>query len=217
MENCKIFKEKIRIKKNKINLNANYNVNINRENNLNVSFGLLNIRSLTSKIDSVYELIHDELDIFVLTESWHGSSSDISLRLAMPPGYSFVDYVRPHDPYHGGLVVFFRSCFKHLLIELPQVKTFEVIALIMYIDRADVILLAIYRPGSSPVCPLFFKELTSVLEHVTILGSYILLAGDFNVHIENLMTLIRFRCLMFLTCFKFSIELMSLHMYLVVL
>jgi len=35
----------------------------------------------------------------ILTELWHGSADDISLRLAMPSGFSFVDYVRPHDPF----------------------------------------------------------------------------------------------------------------------
>ena len=147
--------------------------------------GLLNVRSMISKVDKIYEIISDGLDILVLTESWHGSSDDISLRLGMPSGYSFVDYVRPHDPFHGGIVIYFRSTFKYVQIELPLLKTFEIIALKLFINKANIILLAIYRPGSAPVCSLFFQELVLVLEHVSTLSTYLLLAGDFNVHVER--------------------------------
>ena len=42
----------------------------NRNNN--ISLGLLNIRSLSSKVDKVFEIMNNGLDIFVITESWHG-------------------------------------------------------------------------------------------------------------------------------------------------
>ena len=105
--------------------------------------------------------------------------------MAMPPGYMYVDYVRPHEPFRGGLVVYFRSSYKYTKFEIPTLKTFEIIALRLFINKVNIILLAIYRPGSAPVSPMFFEELISVLEHVFILGTYILLAGDFNVHVER--------------------------------
>ncbi|ESO00507.1 hypothetical protein HELRODRAFT_175948 [Helobdella robusta] len=43
----------------------------------------------------------DGLDIFVVTESWHGSSKNPSIALSTPPGYRFVDCVRDHDLLHG--------------------------------------------------------------------------------------------------------------------
>ena len=148
-------------------------------------FGLLNIRSMTSKFNFVYELIMQELDIFVLTETWHGSSDDICLRLAMPPGYDYVDFLRPHDPYHGGLVIYFRSQFKCIKLELPLLKTFEAIAIKFVINRVEIVLLAIYRPGSVLISSLFFHELTLVLEQLSTLAPFVMLAGDFNVHVEK--------------------------------
>ena len=55
----------------------------------------------------------------------------------------------------------------------------------MNVYNRKVALLAIYRPGSSPPTPLFFKELLSVLEHVSSIAPDILLSGDFNIHVER--------------------------------
>ncbi|ESN99139.1 hypothetical protein HELRODRAFT_162634 [Helobdella robusta] len=65
-----------------------------------IKLGLLNIRSIGSKYNIIYDLISDGLDIFVVTESWHGSSENPSIALSTPPGYRFVDCVRDHDPLH---------------------------------------------------------------------------------------------------------------------
>ncbi|ESO09160.1 hypothetical protein HELRODRAFT_169105 [Helobdella robusta] len=67
-----------------------------------VVLGVLNIRSIITKFSSIYGLIHEGLDIFILTESWRGSADNISIGLSMPPGYQFVDRLRSHDPHHGG-------------------------------------------------------------------------------------------------------------------
>ncbi|ESO12238.1 hypothetical protein HELRODRAFT_158709 [Helobdella robusta] len=135
---------------------------------------VLNIRSIITKFSSIYGLIHEGLDIFVLTESWHGSADNISIGLSMPPGYQFVDRLRSHDPHHGGLIIFFRSIFRYKKITLPLVTAFEVLAVKLKINELDYILLAIYRPGSERLTTSFFDELISVLECVTIISSRIL-------------------------------------------
>ena len=50
---------------------------------------------------------------------------DISLRLAAPTDYSFVEKVRESDPGHGGIVIYYRSCYKCVRINIPQLVTFE--------------------------------------------------------------------------------------------
>ncbi|ESN93048.1 hypothetical protein HELRODRAFT_165205 [Helobdella robusta] len=45
----------------------------------NVLLGMLNIRSINSNSDKVYEMIQDGLDILVLVETWHGSTENIDL------------------------------------------------------------------------------------------------------------------------------------------
>lgn len=151
----------------------------------NVMLGLLNARSISSKVDSVHGLIYDGLDILVLTETWHGLVGNISVSLAMPPGYRFVDYIRQHDPGHGGLIIYFRKEYKYKKLILPLFVTFEVVAVRLTVNGTTFILIAIYRPGSVQLTVSFYQELVSVLEYVTILDSNILLMGDFNVHVEK--------------------------------
>ncbi|ESN92926.1 hypothetical protein HELRODRAFT_165062 [Helobdella robusta] len=74
-----------------------------------VVLGVLNIKSIITKFSSIYGLIHEGLDIFVLTESWHGLADNISIGLSMPPGYQFVDRLRSHVPHHGECVAIISS------------------------------------------------------------------------------------------------------------
>jgi len=180
MEDCQISSSK----KNSVNLDLvnNGNVNINR---FDMLLGLLNIRSILSKSDTIYEILLDGLDFLVLVETWHGSSDNLSIKLAMPPGYHYIDSLRPHDPYHGGLIIFFRSYFKYKRIDLPLFISFEAMAVKFFINGKDCVMLALYRPGSVQPNAMFFTELVSVLEHISLLSSRILLAGDFNVHVER--------------------------------
>ncbi|ESN94275.1 hypothetical protein HELRODRAFT_164083 [Helobdella robusta] len=124
-------------------------------------------------------------DICVLTETWHGSSDDISVKLAMPYGFSFMDYLRPHDPNHGGIIVYFKNVFKVKKIELPVVNSFESLAIKFRCGKKTILLLAVYRPGSVPITPAFFDELTSLLEQISLLADYVILTGDLNVHLEK--------------------------------
>ncbi|ESO04703.1 hypothetical protein HELRODRAFT_172376 [Helobdella robusta] len=103
----------------------------------------------------------------------------------MPPGFSFLHVLRPHDPYHGGLIVFFKKMFKARKIEVPVFQTFEAIIVEFFFERRKVFVFGIYRPGSKLVTSLFFGELTSVLEHLFALGDGLIVAGDFNIHIER--------------------------------
>ncbi|ESN90912.1 hypothetical protein HELRODRAFT_182503 [Helobdella robusta] len=157
----------------------------NSNSNENFNLGLLNVRSIARNVDGIYGLICDGLDVLVLTETWHGLPGNNSVSAAMPPGYCYVDFVRQHDPGHGGLVIYFRKEFGCRKINLPSFVTFEVVAIRLVINKNQFILLGVYRPGSAQITVLFFDELVSVLEHITMLNANILLMGDFNVHIER--------------------------------
>ena len=60
-----------------------------------------------------------------LTETWHRSDDDISLRLAAPSSYSAVDAVRKSDPNHGGIVVIHSSRYRCVRVPLPDFTSFE--------------------------------------------------------------------------------------------
>ena len=151
-----------------------------------VTMGLLNIHSIISKYNKIYELIHEGLDILVLVETWHRSHDDFSVQWAMPPGFTFVDAVRKNDPYHGGIIIYLRSVFRFKQVNLPALVNFEAIALRLFFNNNDCIMLAVYRPGSAQITSSFFAELTLVLENLSLLSSNIILAGDFNVRIDRI-------------------------------
>ena len=99
--------------------NVNNNVNKPSATDLDCSaqtslkVGWLNVQSLSNKTSAVLELIDDKhLDVLVLTETWHRSSDDISLRLAAPADFTAVDVVRTSDPAHGGVVFLHRKRHK---------------------------------------------------------------------------------------------------------
>ena len=56
------------------------------------------------------EMIADrQLDVAVLSETWHRSKGDLLVRLVTPPRYTAVDAIRPSDPNHSGLAIIMRD------------------------------------------------------------------------------------------------------------
>ena len=54
--------------------------------------GLLNAQSINNKSLLICDLISDNLfDVMVLTETWHMSCSDVTLRRAVPTDYGLLD------------------------------------------------------------------------------------------------------------------------------
>jgi len=160
-----------------------YDKNVNDYNN--IKLGLLNTRSLAPNVDGIHGLLSDGLDILLLTETWHGSSDNVVVGLAHPPEFNFKDKVRLNDPFHGGLIVFYKNKFKCQNIPLSPLQSFEAMSFVLALGVRKIVFLLIYRPGSAPITNVFFQELSSVLEHITLLGSDVVVAGDFNIHIEK--------------------------------
>jgi len=89
-----------------------------------------------------------QLDMAVLSETWHRSTGDVLVRLATPPHYTAVDAVRP-DPNHGGLAIITHDDFTRSRIQLPHVTTFERLAMRVTIDVSTLVVISVYRPGST--------------------------------------------------------------------
>jgi exonuclease III len=151
-----------------------------------LSLGSQNVQSLTKKTVAVRDLVEDrDLDIVILTETWHHTSDDISLQLATPNGYIVHDAARSTDPGHGGIAVLHRRRFRVKRIALPELITFECLCLRLSADGTYFILLSVYRPGSARATALFFDELTTVLESLVVQSCSVIIGGDFSIHIED--------------------------------
>ncbi|ESO04342.1 hypothetical protein HELRODRAFT_172705 [Helobdella robusta] len=160
-------------------------VDRNRDNTM-MKLGLLNVRSLSNKSVVIYDaLLHNKIDVMVLTETWHRASNDDSVKSALPPGYGYDDAVREFDPAHGGLIVMVKDVYSLRRLDIPKLTSFECLCVQISMANTPVILMAIYRPGSKGADKLFFDELGHVVEGLIVNNVPLLIAGDFNIHLED--------------------------------
>ena len=165
--------------------------------NSDLSIGCVNARSIAGKSAVLCKVAADyDLDVLVITETWHESISSVSLKRATPAGFKFIECARPimstmnvHDAgfqNHGGLAFFCRQDFqlKKKLLDV-QATTFEYLCCMMNVKQSSFLLLGVYRPGSQSVSSLFFDELVSLLEQISLFKCPIVVCGDFNIHVDD--------------------------------
>ena len=120
-----------------------------------VSFALLNAQSVNNKSMLISSAIaEEEYDDFLITETWHSTSGDVTLRRCTPPGYSCIDAARPavtsgSTCNYGGVAAIITDRLSTRVIPLPvTVTTFESVCFSLHGAGSTVVVLLIYRPGS---------------------------------------------------------------------
>src|SRR6218665_4007367 len=150
-----------------------------------------NIHPLVKKYLAVADTIFaNNIDLLVVTESWHRSLADAAIRRSSPPGFNFIDRPRPgalDDPPGGGLVIYHRDTLsaKRISISSPP-TTFEALAVTVSTCRGPLVVLAVYRPGSSQPTRAFFDEFAIILEQFALYNSQIIVTGDLNLPLKDL-------------------------------
>ena len=155
-----------------------------------ISFGLLNVRSLHRKVDDVLSLFHDRsLDVLLLTETWHDSDSVCTNRLRSS-GFIVTDRPRPRfncdtlSTNHGGVLIMSTARVHQARLHLhSNHETFETVCVRLSSGRSSCVIILIYRTGA--VTPLFFDELSTTLSQLSSYSCPLIVAGDFNIHIER--------------------------------
>ena len=156
-----------------------------------VKFGLLNAHSVGNSSTAIATTIDEgQFDVFLLTETWHTTSQDTALRRCVPSGYVCLDVPRPTTSIdkqnYGGVAAIISDTRDYRRVSMPfEPKTFEMVAFTVGSLDATVAVLLIYRPGSKHVSTAFFKELEACLEVFALYKCQIVVAGDFNVHVEK--------------------------------
>ena len=87
------------------------------------------------------------LDVVAITETWHRSADDVSLRRATPNGYSVVGAPRSTGE-GGGVDVIYRSFYMCAVIETPRATTFESVRVKLTTAGGAFIMLTVYRRRS---------------------------------------------------------------------
>jgi len=150
-----------------------------------LAVGWLNVQSLRNKTDTVrLSITERSLDVLAMTETWHVSSDDACLRLATPEGYAVVDAART-SRHGGGVAVVYRKHLRCSIVPVPVSSTFEAVCAKLTTATGSIVILNLYRPGSSKPAALFFEELSAVLETLVVLSCPVVIGGDFNIPMQN--------------------------------
>ena len=159
--------------------------------------GCVNARSAGNKSAILCRTIADEqLDILVITETWHECSGSTVLKNVTPPGYQCIDAARPIPldartdtvdfQNYGGLAFIHRQNVKFQKRSFDAtVTTFEYLCVYVSIADGHFILLGVYRPGSQGLTTAFFDELSAIFERLMIYKCPVVVCGDFNIHVDK--------------------------------
>ena len=84
---------------------------------------------------------------------------------------------------HGGVAAVITNRLHHKVIKsTSETTTFESLYFSVTSGSNTVIILPVYHTG--PITDIFFEELQTYLEVVTLYKCQIIVAGDFNIHVE---------------------------------
>ena len=151
-----------------------------------LDFCLLNSRSICNKSRLINDFIADHnIDLFALSETWlRGDDSDLYyIRDICPDGYAFHHVPRLHTT-GGGVGIVLKNNIKAKIQSHESYCSFEHLELELRATKYFVRLIVLYRPPSSDVS-LFFDEFANYLAHVVTASGYLLIVGDFNLHVDS--------------------------------
>uniref|UniRef100_A0A8C1ETF6 Reverse transcriptase domain-containing protein n=1 Tax=Cyprinus carpio carpio TaxID=630221 RepID=A0A8C1ETF6_CYPCA len=154
-----------------------------------ITFGLINIRSLTPKAVIVNEMITDNsFDVLCLTETWLKPNDYIGLNESTPPNYCY-----KHEPRQtgrgGGVATIYSDIISVTQKTGYRFTSFEILLLnvtLSDMQKKSIVSLSlatVYRPPG-PYTE-FLKEFGDFLSDLLVTSDKVLIFGDFNIHIDN--------------------------------
>ncbi len=154
-------------------------------------YSFLNVRSLSHKLDDVLEFVRDNhVNVMCLAETWLDENCAVLGRLRSA-NFNVVDRPRPRlrqdlSVNHGGLLVFSSDSVRLTVLPFPSPPSFELLCVRVSTGRLSEIIAVIYRPGSQPIQPCFFDDLSVVLDSIASYSSPVHIVGDFNVRLDRI-------------------------------
>ena len=156
-----------------------------RQRSINgIHFATVNARSVRNCVNHLrHVILHDDLDILTITETWLRDDNAYDAAKLCPVGYTMARSDRSVGA-GGGVAILCRDELKPKRIKTTSYMSFEhdIISVTSKAKRA--LIAVIYRPPASPIAT-FYEEFTSFLEDNALNDSYLVISGDFNIHWDN--------------------------------
>jgi exonuclease III len=175
-------------------------------------FCLLNARSVNNKPLQIKDyLVENDIDIFGITETWikANENSDFISREISPTGYLFSQVPRI-DRSGGGIGILFKKSLKAEHLQLNKFKSFEHMETLFYLSSSLIRTVIVYRPPISTANGLtynqFYSDFSTLLERLVSSSGKLIIAGDFNFHVEDSSDTHAKRFLDLLYCFNLSVH-----------
>ena len=160
----------------------------------NINLGLINICSLKTKADLLFEtIIKEHLDVCFVTETWITTKETDKVwlqshELGKLP-WSIENIPRPMQRRGGGIAIITRRSVKKKLIKSQFLQSSECALWELLISDKKLHVLAIYHPpvGSQYVRDnvSFITELADQLTELMQTYSNLVVLGDFNIHVND--------------------------------
>ena len=144
----------------------------------------LNAQSVCNKIVEITDFITEEKpDFAFITETWLNESNEFVCDQITPPGY-----VLAHTPRigkrGGGTAIISKSVYNPKVKPSKRFDTFETTCNDIILPNGHLRLACVYRPPGTPN-KQFFDEFSDFLEEIALDNSFLVVAGDFNIHMDK--------------------------------
>ena len=153
-----------------------------------LKFCSLNARSVRNKsADFVSYVESSGADILAVTETWLSEVDDACRAEITPPGYKLFDQIRS-DRTGGGTALLIRENLHASRVDAGVRTSFEFSHWMVEFQSRKLKIIIIYRPPYSSNHPVttsvFFADFSSFLEGIIMSSVPLLIAGDFNIHVD---------------------------------
>ena len=134
------------------------------------------------------DMFHDnQIDVAFISETWLTETNNVTTSTIKSHGYDIIHDHRS-DMRGGGSGIIFNCLtmkIKVINLDTPQISSFGYIAGKVYgiKDFPQLVFICLYRTG--PLSSKFFSDLNDLLGKVTLLYENVVVAGDFNIHMER--------------------------------
>ncbi len=154
------------------------------------SFGMLYCRSVCNKRVLLKDyVVENRFNIFAVTETWLHSdeSNNMIIGKLTPKGYLFKHTTRQHG--RGSSVGLLYNNSVHVKQDTSVIfssfRSFEAIGMQFHVLSQTLDVVVLYRPPNNTSIGLFMQEFGSLLEMYAIRHGSLIIAGDFNIHLND--------------------------------